>query len=245
MSFALVSSTSSDVQLPNSTRMEEKSVESVPSQTEGEGPVSRPDRATTKRDGGNNEAGVHTDEKLYSAVARRSDDRTDSSIEYAEVVGIENTAESFVFSVQFADGTIESIKRDRPQDARIDGDLRLLYYYFLIDSNGPEQIHGEIVPVRRTASGVTLELGVEPPPSNRINSGEPSSDLSGFMGSLQPYTDQMQFSQLLIALVAILFTMIPLLVVAALSAISVGTPLLPVLLVQLFVAVVLFVRSYL
>lgn len=207
--------------------------------------MSRPDRASSKRNGQHNEAGVHTDEELQSVAANRSDDWNDSSIEYAEVVGIENTAESFVFSVQFADGTVESIRRDRPEDARIDGDLRLLYYYFLVDSHGPERIHGEIVPVRRTPSGITLELGVEPPPSNRIKQGEPSPDLSGLVGSLQPYTGQMQFSQALIALVVLSFIMIPLLFVTALSSIGVGTPLLPVLLVQSFLAVVLFVRSYL
>lgn len=186
--------------------------------------------------------GIYTNEESYVAAKSFSNTHTTHSPEYAELVGIESTSDCFLFSFRLDSGKIETFEFEKRNSSHLPSDLQLLCHYFGIEMHDPEQLRGELVPVRKIESGLTLELGITHPESNPNRSD--SSEQSGRSELDQTFTEKLKLLQAILGLTSFVLLFVPLLTLSFLNSFDFTTTPLSVILALSIVSLALFSRSY-
>lgn len=221
--------------------MSEKQVQGGYDQSTDDEPDNGVDRSTSPSAASTD--GVYIDESDYVAQQSLSEPSSDRSLKYAELVGLERSSDTFIASLELPTGRRETFEFEMESNSHLPHDLRLLYHYLNIETHNPAQLRGELVPVKVTETGVTLELGVTPPPSNRNPSNEGSPTLPGLWGTAQLYSGQLRLLQSTIGLLALGLLLLPLLILSSVS--SLGSTNTAVLFALSIASLVLFIKPYL
>lgn len=208
------------------------------------------DEKTTTRstDADGRPSGIYTDEEIAPAVADRTGDAGEPrgpDEAFAHVLDIEREGADVILTVELLDGSIESIRLDGPTDARLDGKLRELFHSLGPEAGDKAALRGELVPVVKTDGGVELgDLGIAKRNSEGPRAAGTGVSPSGPVDRIRRIDPTLGFIEALLAGSVAVGLSVPLLVVAALTAIGLSTgAMLGAILAQLCIAAVLVLRS--
>lgn len=189
--------------------------------------------------------GIYTDDDIHSGLLDISSSSSNSSEQYGTVVGLETTDNSIKLTLEFDDGSTETIERNMPQNARLSEETHRLYYSLGLENSDPEQLRGAVIPVRRDSSGITLDIGIQPPTTNKKGTNASEADLSGLLGQIQRFKPQMRFTQIIIAISVLSSLLAPFLFVVLLSSLGVSLSVSFAIAIQVVIAIFLLVLPYL
>lgn len=208
------------------------------------------DEKTTTRstDADGRPSGIYTDDEIAPALADRTDDEGDPEAHdegFAHVLDIEREGDAVVLTVEQFDGSIESIRLDGPADARLDGKLRELFHFLGLEAGDEAALRGELVPVVETGDDVELaDLGIAAADSTWRRAAGTAPSPSGPVDRLRRIEPTLGFFEALLAGSVAIGLLVPLLLVAVLTAIGVNTgAMLGAILAQFCIAAALVVRS--
>ncbi len=207
----------------------------------------RTNETSDERSAADGSDGIYTGEQV-SAGASSGPEQVQAAVprtEHARLVGVEARDDGIVVTVELFDGRTEPLLFQSPRDARLDGDLRELFHYLGLNSQGIDELEGELIPVTVTEDGVVLDdLDIDPPPSNERSPPESATSLPGVLGVVQRYSSTLRTLEGVALIGVVLFLLLPLVLAGLAQVLGVGSDgFLGVVVAQLLVAVLLLAKG--
>lgn len=187
--------------------------------------------------------GVYTGTEIQNQRREIEEIRDSAEEDYARVTDIKESSDGVVVTLNLLDGTTEEIELAGPEDARLSGNIRKLYYYLGLDRENKNTFQEELVPIKNGESGIELAIELEPPHSNRDTQSDEEGELSGILGRVQQYTNQLRFIQGVTSFTAFALLILSFLILSVIG--TSGTAAVAAIVAQLLAASVLLIRSYL